>query len=71
MIAAFHPFTNQGTAELLLHHPHLANSDEDEELVTVCNKDTGEKSRLRMWSRGHLFIVRSCGHIDTWKPLYK
>ena len=67
----FPAFTIQGTAELLLNHPDMANSDEDDNLVTACNKDRGEKCRLHMWSRGHLFIVRSCGHIDTWKPLYK
>lgn len=42
-----------------------------ESLSTACNKDTGGKQRLRMWSRGHLFIVRCCGHIDMWRPLYK
>ncbi|MDA8001387.1 MAG: hypothetical protein MPL62_08865 [Alphaproteobacteria bacterium] len=61
----------KGTAGLLRDHPSIADGDEDEALMTVCNKDTGDKCRLRMWSRGHLFIVRSCGHIDTWKPLYK
>ena len=38
---------------------------------TSCSKDTGERTKLQTWSRGHLFIVRPCGHIDTWQPLYK
>ena len=38
---------------------------------TQCRKDIGEPKRLRRWSRGHQFIVRAGGHIDTWKPLYK
>jgi len=36
-----------------------------------CNKDTGNKVRLRRWSRGILAIVRAGGHIDTFAPLYK
>ena len=36
-----------------------------------CNKDTGDDGKLRMWSRGHSFIVRSCGHIDQWHPIYR
>ncbi len=33
----------------------------------LCRKDTGN---LRKWSRGHQFVVRGGGHIDTWQPLY-
>lgn len=36
-----------------------------------CRKDTGEMRKLRLWSRGHVFIVRSCGFIDMWKPIYR
>ena len=36
-----------------------------------CHKETGSGSRLRKWSRGHQFIVRGGGHIDTWQPLYR
>ncbi len=37
----------------------------------MCRKDTGEMRKLRLWSRGHVFIVRSCGIIDMWKPIYR
>ena len=36
-----------------------------------CKKDTGKPKKLRRWSRGHLFIVRPCGHIDLHKPIYQ
>ena len=32
-------------------------------------KDVGEPKKLRHWSRGHLYIVRPCGHIDLHKPI--
>ena len=35
----------------------------------LCRKDTGLGKRLRKWSRGHQFVVRGGGHIDTWQPL--
>ena len=38
---------------------------------TECRKDLGTRGRLHHWSRGHMLIVRCCGHIDTWKPTYK
>ena len=61
-----------GIASLIQEHPALASGtiDEDEE-VTVCHKNIGQGSRLRKWSRGHQFVVRGGGHIDTWQPLYK
>ena len=46
-------------------------TDEDEGTKTTCNKDTGGKKTLQKWSRGHLFIVRGSGFIDTWQPLYE
>ncbi len=36
----------------------------------LCRKDTGKRKSLRKWSRGHQFVVRGGGHIDTWQPLY-
>lgn len=36
-----------------------------------CSKDLGEKTKLRMMSRGHQFVVRAGGHIDMWTPLYR
>ena len=61
-----------GIASLIQEHPALASGtiDEDEE-VTICHKNIGQGSRLRKWSRGHQFVVRGGGHIDTWQPLYK
>ena len=40
-------------------------------LVTSCRKDLGDKGKLRLWSRGHIFIVRTCGHIDMWRPIFR
>ena len=34
-------------------------------------RDTGNKVRLRRWSRGIFAIVRGGGHIETFAPLYK
>ena len=31
--------------------------------ITKCSKDLGTHTRLRHWSRGHVFICRPCGHI--------
>jgi hypothetical protein len=42
-----------------------------EENPTQCRKNLGETKRLRHWSRGHQFIIRAGGHIDTFQPLYK
>jgi hypothetical protein len=32
---------------------------------TKCNKDTDGKKQLQRWTRGHFFVVRGGGHIDT------
>ncbi len=45
----------------------LVSAHDDNE----CRKDLGEKEKLRHQSRGHVFVVRSCGHIDISKPIYK
>ena len=61
-----------GTFRLLSDNPELLNqavyADVD---APTCRKDTGQGKKLRKWSRGHQFIVRAGGHIDTWQPLYK
>ncbi len=58
-----------GTATLIQDHPSLLlESTSNEQL---CRKDTGLGKRLRKWSRGHQFIVRGGGHIDSWQPLYR
>ena len=36
-----------------------------------CNKDTGNKARLRRWSRGFLVTVTGGGIIKHFAPLYK
>lgn len=44
---------------------------DDSEDSEICKKNVGEPKRLRRWSRGHQFVVRAGGHIDSWQPLYK
>lgn len=59
-----------GTYQLIKQNPSIASKDlltPDEEL---CRKDIGGHQKLRKWSRGHQFVVRGGGHIDTWQPLY-
>lgn len=61
-----------GTEHFIKRNPSVLDDCEvQSDRDTTCQKDTGEKSRLQMWSRGHFFIVRPCGHIDQWKPLYR
>lgn len=36
-----------------------------------CNKDTGEKARLRQRSRGHFICVTGGGHIQYFDPIFK
>ena len=60
-----------GTAMLLEQHPDLiVNFSVDCPEQRLCRKDTGGSKKLRKWSRGHQFIVRGGGHIDSWQPLY-
>ena len=46
-------------AELLSSHRAVAQTinetQEDEEQMTTCNKDTGGKRRIQKWTRGILF----------------
>ena len=64
-----------GTSSLLTTHKELCVpidvGDEDEEERTECNKETGEKQRLRKWTRGVWMCVSGGGLIQTWQPLYK
>ena len=39
--------------------------------VSSCQKDVGERYKLRSWSRGHFFIVRTCGYIEAFRPLFQ
>lgn len=61
-----------GTSILIQEHPELIEgaifSDPTEQ---QCKKNVGRTKTLRKWSRGHQFIVRGGGHIDTWQPLYR
>ena len=60
---------------MIREHPDIPAiidyTDEDDASKTECNKDTGARKKLQKWMRGHLFIVRGGGHIDTWQPLYQ
>ena len=61
-----------GTSTLLSENPALIISAEIEDSSQpICRKDTGQKKKLRKWSRGHQFVVRGGGHIDSWAPLFK
>lgn len=61
---------DQGIDKLLQEHPDLMGAAVLTEDI-LCKKNTGNPKRLRKWSRGHQFIVRGGGHIDTWQPLYQ
>lgn len=62
-----------GTADFVQQFPSVVDSCEPEpsNQAPTCRKDLGEKRKLRLWSRGHLFIVRPCGHVDLWRPIYR
>lgn len=58
----------------IICHQALSTQLDDGEEVTqkpTCNKDTGGKTTLLRWTRGHFFVVRGGGHIDAWQPLYQ
>ena len=64
--------TSVGTDQLLLDHPDIVDlSSVEDNSEPLCRKDTGKSKKLRRWSRGHQFIVRGGGHIETWQPLFK
>ena len=73
--ALFRAYMHAGISGLISDHPEVPSvvdyTDEDEETKTACNKDTGSRKKLQKWTRGHLFIVRGGGHIETWQPLYQ
>ena len=61
---------NIGILKMLSNHPTLSFDVEMDDVL--CRKELGDtKTKLRKWSRGHQFIVRGGGHIDTWQPLYR
>ena len=60
-----------GTLGLLQKHPELLDDTVTQvESTRLCRKNIGTK-KLRKWSRGHQFVVRGGGHIDTFQPLYR
>ncbi len=59
-----------GTDTFVSEHPAMI-SVSMESTGATCRKDTGEQRKLRLWSRGHVFLVRSCGIIDMWRPIYR
>ena len=61
-------YTLVGLHHLLLQHPSLGSADVISE--QICWKETGERKKLRRWSRGHQFIIRAGGNIDLFQPLY-
>ena len=60
-----------GTLNLITSNPGLVTGVADVVDTPTCRKDTSQAKKLRKWSRGHQFVVRAGGHIDTWQPLYK
>lgn len=60
-----------GTERFLQEFPSVVNVLEPSSTDSTCRKDLGERRKLRLWSRGHLVIVRPCGHIDMWRPIYR
>ena len=52
------------------NHADSLNDCEAPRGASVCQKDVGERYKLRSWSRRHFFIVRTCGHIQTFRPLF-
>ena len=70
-----HVHMHIGVSDMLARNPELTasvdSSDEDKATKTSCSKDTGGKTTLHKWTRGHLFNVHGGGHIDTWQPLYE
>ena len=64
---------HSGTADLIKQHPSiLAAMNDSTSSTQPCQKNLGDNmKKLRKWSRGHQFIVRAGGHIDTWQPIYK
>ena len=59
-------------SELLKHvDTSLLEHKESDKPDDFCNKDTGEKSRLRQRSRGFVMKVDGAGNIRNAAPLYK
>ena len=70
-VAYYHHLCYTGTHHFIEEHVKILKECDVPKNVYTCHKDIGEKSKLQCRSRGHLFIVRTCGHIETWRPLYR
>ena len=67
-------FMHVDTDEIISSTPSIIDEailDDCDDTTETCKKNLGEPKRLRRWSRGHQFVVRAGGHIDSWQPLYK
>lgn len=63
-----------GTDEIISSTPSILDEaivDDSEDKTETWKKILGEPKCLHRWSRGHQFVVRAGGHIDSWQPLYK
>ena len=62
-----------GISELIASHPAIVNQAHiiENPGEPLCRKDIGKKLKLRKWSRGHQFVVRGGGHIETFQPLFQ
>ena len=61
-----------GTDNIISTTPSMVDDAAvDDSEGETCKKNIGQPKRLRRWSRGHQFVVRAGGHIDSWQPLYK
>lgn len=70
LVSNYYGSLSIGTDKFVTDHPDIVNVSL-ELSGDVCRKDTGEVRKLRLWSRGHVFFVRSCGFIDMWRPIYR
>ena len=65
-----------GVGDFIHNFPSVVKSINSSEDILArnelqCRKDLGERKRIQLWSRGHVFLVRPCGHIDLWRTIYR
>nr|XP_022311118.1 uncharacterized protein LOC111116419 [Crassostrea virginica] len=60
----------QGTNDIV-SNMKVESWDDSEKKDGECNKDTGEKARLRQRSRGHFLCVTGGGHITCFDQIFK
>jgi len=69
-IIIFVLFSIVGINSLINEYPGIACQSNIIITEELCRKNTGTRPTLRKWSRGHQFVVRGGGHIDTFQPLF-